>query len=173
MTSLELDCMGEIPQSRPKLRLNAYLRERYRSVSAMAYDLRLPRKTAENLLVGCNWPSDTTFAALVRRFGKDLLEALFNPEIEPVVARLEEEERQLDRQLQAVRARRKQATGRAFEHPDLFEAFEFEALNGHRPRFSNSAPPGDAARSPLVVSPGGETPVCISTPEAGKARRTI
>lgn len=126
MTSVELDCMGEIPQSRPKHRLNAYLRERYRSVSAMAYDARLPRKTAENLLVGCCWPSDTTFAALVRRFGHDLLDALFAPEIEPVVARLEEKERQLAREFQAVRARRHEAQGRVASHPDLFEGIDRE-----------------------------------------------
>lgn len=127
MTSADGYFMGDFPQLRPRTRLNAYLQRQYRSVSAMAYDVRLSRKQAENLLVGCHWPSDTTFAALVRRFGKDLLEAVFNPEIDPVVARLEEEERQLDRQLQAVRARRRQATGRAFEHPDLFQKIELEA----------------------------------------------
>lgn len=126
MTSMDHFLMGEIPQSRPKARLNAYLRERYRSVSAMAYDARLPRKTAENLLVGCCWPSDTTFAALVRRFGHDLLDALFGPEIEPVVARLEERERQLAREFQAVRARRHEAQGRVASQPDLFEELDAE-----------------------------------------------
>lgn len=130
MTSTGYGFMGDNPHNRPRQRLRAYLRAHYdgpRSVMRMSYDVGCSRKTAENILDGEHWPNDLTFAAIVRRFGKDLLEAIFNPEIDPVVARLEEEERQLDRQLQAIRAKKKQAAGRSFDHPSLFEAIDAEA----------------------------------------------
>lgn len=129
MTATGLDFMGETPHDRPRQRLRSYLREQYRgprSVMRMSYDVGCSRKTAENILDGEHWPNDLTFAAIVRRFGRDLLDAIFNPEIDPVVARLEEEERQLDRQLQAIRAQKKQAAGGRFAHPELFEAADFE-----------------------------------------------
>lgn len=129
MTSTEFVFMGENPHDRPRQRLRTYLREQYRGprhVMRMAYDVGCSRKTAENILDGEHWPNDLTFASIVRRFGRDLLEAIFNPEIDPVVARLEEEERHLDRQLQAIRAKKKQASGRGFDHPSLFEALDTE-----------------------------------------------
>lgn len=121
--------MGENPHGRPRERLRRYLRDQYsgpRAVMRMTHDVGCSRKTAENILDGEHWPNDLTFAAIVRRFGRDLLDALFNPEIEPVVARLEEEERHLARQLQAVRTKKKQATGRASDDLDLFAALDAE-----------------------------------------------
>lgn len=129
MTATGMSFVGRDAQGRPRERLRKYLRDHYtgpRHVMRMSYDIGCSRKTAENILDGEHWPNDLTFAAIVRRFGRDLLDAIFNPEIDPVVARLEEEERQLDRQLQAIRAQKKQAAGGRFAHPELFEAADFE-----------------------------------------------
>lgn len=130
MTATGMSFVGRDAQGRPRERLRSYLRDHYagpRHVMRMSHEIGCSRKTAENILDGEHWPNDLTFAAIVRRFGRDLLEAIFNPEIDPVVARLEEEERQLDRQLQAIRAKKKQASGRGFDHPSLFEAIDAEA----------------------------------------------
>lgn len=121
--------MGENPHTRPRERLRSYLREQYqgpRAVMRMSSEIDCSRKAAENILDGEHWPNDLTFASIVRRFGRDLLDAVFNPEIDPVVARLEEEERQLDRQLQAVRARRLQASGSSPRRSERFQALDTE-----------------------------------------------
>lgn len=119
--------MGETPQTRPRERLSRYLRQQYfgpRHVMRMAHDVGCSRKTAENVLDGAHWPGDLTFAAIVRRFGKDVLAAVFEPEIEPVLARLREEERQLDRELQAARARRLEAEGSNVSPPNRVDTSE-------------------------------------------------
>lgn len=117
MTYVELRSMGAESHgcpARPSERLGRYLRHQYRGahqIKSLARDMGATPKAAENALKG-HWPNDLHFAAIVRRFGRDLLDAVFAPEIEPVLAKLNEEERQLEEALEAVRKRRRQAAGR-------------------------------------------------------------
>lgn len=114
---------------RPRERLQHFLRHQYRGAHAtktLARDMGSTPKAAENALNG-HWPSDLHMAAIVRRFGRDLWSAVFEPEIEPVLARLQEEERRLDEQLQAARARRRQVEGSAAGDPERMETAPAEA----------------------------------------------
>lgn len=113
-------------EDRPRERMKAYLRGRYSGPAAMkrlAVDIDASTKIAENLLNG-QWPSDLHFAAIVRRFGRDVLAAVFEPEIEPVLARLREEERILGKELQAARARRLEAEGSTVSPPNRVDTSE-------------------------------------------------
>lgn len=85
-------------------------------------------RTAENIRRG-HWPQARHFAAIVRAFGQDVIDAVFTPEIDTVEARLEAEERHARQAYLAARARR-QAVIRAPEgddHPTL--PFEDAPLN--------------------------------------------
>ena len=104
---------GTSRNERPALRLARFLRGRYRRdhrIKRLAEDLQATPKAAENILKG-HWPSDLHMAAIVRRFGNDVWQAVFAPEIEPVLARLSQEERELEEALERVRAHRRQVGG--------------------------------------------------------------
>ncbi len=47
----------------------------------------------------------------MRTFGRDVLAAVFDPDIQPVIARLTAEERALEERLHDLRQRRRQAQG--------------------------------------------------------------
>lgn len=66
-------------------------------------------RTAENIRRG-HWPQAKHFAAIVRAFGRDVIDAVFNPEIEAVEARLEAEERHARQVYLAARAARQAVT---------------------------------------------------------------
>lgn len=112
--------MGEFTQGRramaderPRERLGRFLRDKFRgsgAVKRLAATIEATPKVAENAMLG-HWPGDDTFAAIVRAFGRDVLDAVFAPEIEPVLAKLKEQERRLEEQLAEARARRRQAEG--------------------------------------------------------------
>lgn len=117
--------MGTDSQSahRPSQRLALYLRGQYRRdhrQKHLSSDIECTPKAAENILNG-HWPNDRHFAAIVQRFGRDVLDAVFGPEIDETVSRLTAKARELEQQLQEVRALQRQASG--FEpQPDLFDA---------------------------------------------------
>ena len=99
--------------TRPSERLAIYLRGQYRRdhrTKRLSSDIDCTPKAAENILGG-HWPSDLHFAAIVRRFGRDVLDAVFGSEIDATIARLTEEARTLEQQLSDVRARTRQAKG--------------------------------------------------------------
>jgi hypothetical protein len=99
--------------TRPSERLAVYLRSQYRRdhrTKRLSADLDCTPKAAENILGG-HWPSDLHFAAIVRRFGRDVLDAVFGSEIDATIARLTEEARTLEQQLSDVRSRARQAQG--------------------------------------------------------------
>ena len=101
--------MRDDPQ-RLAVRLAAYVRPRANTKQlALLADCDL--RTAENIRRG-HWPSARHFAAIVSAFGRDVLDAVFNPEIDAVEARLQEEERHAREVYLAARARR-EATCRA------------------------------------------------------------
>lgn len=104
--------MGRIPHERPRARLRRFLERDYRGAPArLARDIGQSPKVAENLLNG-HWPNDLTLSAIVRRFGRDVIDALFLAEVDETLARLSEEESRLERALEATRAARRQAEGR-------------------------------------------------------------
>lgn len=116
MTLADGNFMGRVhhnwdADSDPQDRLQRMLEAGYRGrPSALAQDLGVPKKTAENLLAG-HWPGPTTFAAIVRRFGADAWQALFAPELDPIRARLIQEEREAEERLADLRKQRRQVEG--------------------------------------------------------------
>lgn len=99
--------------TRPSERLALYLRAQYRRdhrIKRLAADIDCTQKAAENILGG-HWPNDLHFGAIVRRFGRDVLDAVFGQDIDATIARLTEEARALEQQLQEIQARARQAKG--------------------------------------------------------------
>lgn len=92
-------------------------------------------KTAEHWRNGVSWPTARHWKLIVRAFGRDVISAVFMPEIDNTVARLEREARELEERLHEVRKRARQASGRLAEpserrasgldrpavEPDLFD----------------------------------------------------
>lgn len=97
----------------PRGRLAVYLARQYRGehkTKRLASDIECTAKTAENIMSG-HWPNSRHMAAIVRRFGRDVIEAVFAPEIDDTVARLEAEVRQLEEQLEEKRKLARQVAG--------------------------------------------------------------
>lgn len=113
MTCLDGNFMG-LDSQEPRGRLARYLRREYAGAHAtkrLASDIECTPKTAENILSG-TWPNSRHWAAIARRFGADVLEAVFAPEIDATAARLEAELRDLERELEQKRALARQVAGR-------------------------------------------------------------
>lgn len=93
-------------------RLTRFLEKQYPSDHAcrLAQDINCDPRTAKNILAR-HWPSAKHMQAIVRRFGRDVIEAVFSPEIEPVAARLALEVRELEEALERKRAHRRQVEG--------------------------------------------------------------
>jgi len=111
MTELPMDFMRDDPRSL-QTRLAAFVAGRA-TTKQLARLLDSDVRTAENIRRG-HWPQAKHFAAIVRAFGRDVIDAVLNPEIEAVEARLEAEERHARQVYLAARARR-QAVLRAPE----------------------------------------------------------
>jgi hypothetical protein len=121
MSLAEFSVMADFRQGRPRDRLRAFLSAVY-GHGGEGRDKRLARdlstaagrnvteRAARNLFAG-HWPGDDTWAAIVRRFGTDVLRVVFAPEIDPVLAELQEREARLERELQAIQARRRAVAG--------------------------------------------------------------
>ena len=95
-----------------RARLSDFLGARYPRDRAkrLARDIDSDPRTAENILNG-HWPSAKHWQGIVRTFGRDVLEAVFAPDINPVAARLEAEVRDLEEQLEQARAKARQVGG--------------------------------------------------------------
>jgi hypothetical protein len=128
MSLAGISVMADFGQGRPRDRLRAFLTYVYghggdNRDKRLARDLasvgatQFTDRAARNLFAG-HWPGDETWAALVRRFGADLLRVVFAPEIHPVLAELEDREARLARELQAIQARRREVAG--FSEPRPF-----------------------------------------------------
>lgn len=68
-------------------------------------------KTAEHFRNGVSWPNARHWRLIVRHFGRDVLAAVFDPEIDETLARLRREERELREKLHEIEARRRAALG--------------------------------------------------------------
>ncbi len=97
----------------PRERLAAFLDRQYRRehrAKRLCEDIGCTPKTAENILSG-HWPSSRHWGALVRRFGHDLIQVVFGPEIDQTNARLAAEVRDLEEKLTAKLAHQRQMAG--------------------------------------------------------------
>lgn len=97
-----MEFMRDDPRSL-QTRLAAFVAGRV-STKQLARMLESDVRTAENIRRG-HWPQAKHFAAIVRAFGRDVIDAVFNPEIDAVEARLEAEERHARQVYLAARAR--------------------------------------------------------------------
>lgn len=68
-------------------------------------------KTADAFRRGESWPNARHWKLIVQHFGRDILAAVFEPEIDETLARLRREERELRERLHEVEARRLKALG--------------------------------------------------------------
>jgi hypothetical protein len=104
-------------------RLTRFLEQQYPSekASRLACDIDCDVRTAKNIL-DRHWPSARHMRAIIRRFGRDVIDAVFMPEIEPVAARLAREERELEEALERKRAHRRQVEGGADRSSDRMAA---------------------------------------------------
>jgi len=123
MSMMGENFMGiESQGARPSERLALYLKGQYRRdhrIGRLSQDIQCTKKTAENILNG-HWPNDMHFGAIVARFGRDVLDAVFGQEIDATIARLTEEARTLEQQLSDIKARARQVNGYS-PQPDLFD----------------------------------------------------
>lgn len=113
MSLAGMSVMAENYQGRPRERLSAYLRRQYPMVGRdkqLARELGTSPRAARNLFED-HWPGDETWGAIVRRFGEDVLRAVFAPEIEPILAELTEKEARLAKELESLQARRREVQG--------------------------------------------------------------
>ena len=77
----------------------------------LATELDCTTRTMRNVL-DRHWPSARLWRSIVRRFGRDVLSAVFDPEINAVEARLSAEVRELETQLEVRKAALRSVSGR-------------------------------------------------------------
>lgn len=68
-------------------------------------------KTGDAFRRGESWPNARHWRLIVQHFGRDILAAVFEPEIDETLARLRREERELREKLHEIEARRIKALG--------------------------------------------------------------
>lgn len=91
--------------------LGDFLRRRTASAKDLARMIDCDPRTAEGFRAGRHWPSAHHWRLIVRAFTRDVLTAVFDPEIDETLARLRREERELEERLDELRARRTAASG--------------------------------------------------------------
>jgi hypothetical protein len=77
----------------------------------LARTIDCTESTAENFRLARSWPSARHWRLIVQAFGRDVLAAVFDPEINDTLARLHREERQLQERLDEIKTRRRKAAG--------------------------------------------------------------
>ena len=97
---------------RPRTRLARYLSARCPTPKALAREIECSPKMATNILAE-HWPNDLTLANIVRRFGRDVMDAVFLPDLDPVEARLVANIQDLETKLADQRARLRAVAGTA------------------------------------------------------------
>lgn len=103
----------ESQRTEPKDRLARYLGKRFEdgyAAKRLANALRITPKAAENLL-NAHWPNSKIWQRIVAIFGRDVLDAVFGPDINETITRLRREEAELERILAQKRARRLEVEG--------------------------------------------------------------
>lgn len=149
MTYAERTFMGEESQSLLD-RFADYVRPYPAKVLARTLGCSL--KTAENFRGAASWPNHRHWKLIVRAFGRDVISAVFMPEIDDTLARLEREARQLEIRLAEINARRRSDSGglpspeeRRLEaqdwaplEPETLDLFEPKVTSAHERERSNS-----------------------------------
>ncbi len=105
MTQCELYCMTSDDQVLTR-RLSGFLRRQYPDANRdkrLASHLDIHPRTARNYFNNI-WPGARAWRAIVRRFGRDVLAAVFEPEIDDVLAARRAEIRRLEDELENQRA---------------------------------------------------------------------
>lgn len=77
----------------------------------LAQAIKCDERTAKHFRAGTSWPTHRHWREIIRAFGRDVIAAVFEPEINDTLARLDREAVQLEERLALVRARRRQAVG--------------------------------------------------------------
>lgn len=77
----------------------------------LARTLDCSERTAENWRRGTSWPTARHWRLIIQAFGRDVLAAVFEPEINDTLARLNREQAQLEARLDEIKARRRSAIG--------------------------------------------------------------
>jgi hypothetical protein len=77
----------------------------------LARTIGCTERTAKHFRNGTSWPTARHWRLIVRAFGRDVLAAVFDPEINDTLARLNREAAQLEARLDEIRARRRAAAG--------------------------------------------------------------
>lgn len=90
-------------------RFAAYVRPYPEKV--LARTIGCDERTAKHFRNGTSWPTARHWKLIVRAFGRDVIAAVFDPEINDTLARLRREEAQLEERLNEVRQRRRSAAG--------------------------------------------------------------
>lgn len=112
MTQMEMQLMQEdchVLQAR----LSRFLSDRFVGPCRdqnLARIVQSSPRTARNYFNDV-WPGARAWRGIVREFGRDVIAAVFDPDIDPVLATLRAEETRLNAALQSIRARRVQAEG--------------------------------------------------------------
>lgn len=77
----------------------------------LARTIGCTERTAKHFRNGTSWPTARHWRLIVQAFGRDVIAAVFEPEINDTLARLAREQRQLEERLDELRKRRRQAEG--------------------------------------------------------------
>lgn len=80
------------------------------SEKVLAQTIGCTERTAKHFRNGTSWPTARHWKLIVRAFGRDVIAAVFDPEINDTLARLNREQAQLEARLDEIRARRRAAT---------------------------------------------------------------
>ena len=96
--------------------LGDFLRRRTTSAKDLARRIGCEVRTAEGFRAGRHWPSARHWKLIAQEFGRDVLAAVFEAQIDETLARLRREERELEERLDEVRARRRQVGGPLDRH---------------------------------------------------------
>ena len=88
------------------------------SEKVLAQTIRCDVRTAKHYRNGTAWPTARHWRLIVQAFGRDVLAAVFEPEINDTLARLRREERQLEERLDEIRRRRRSAAGDLVEREE-------------------------------------------------------
>lgn len=111
----------------------------------LAKTIGCTERTAKHYRNATSWPTARHWRLIVRAFGRDVLAAVFEPEITDTLARLEREARQLENRLAEIHARRVAAAGgvvgleerrftgldRSSVEPETLDLFDREVTAAH------------------------------------------
>jgi hypothetical protein len=122
---------------RPRERLKDYLVKRFPrsdgySIKRLQGAIGCTPKTAENLLNG-HWPGEDHLRRIVILFGRDVIDAVFGPDIDGTLDRLKQEEVRLEQQLLETRARRLEVEGAHARADERLEAIADGSVVGLTP----------------------------------------